>query len=675
LKFFSILFMESCIAQSLIEKMLNILNPGPMLQKRFIHSVLLLIIAAAFIAFSSPSGEIKGVVKEKGTGEAIPFATIRLMQKGVFIAGAASDLDGRYSFKNVVPGDYDVEVTYIGYEKRMITNVKVAEGKVSYVDAIIAPSSVQLETLEIVTYQQPLIDADVKSCYKVTREEIKNMSVVTGGVPASYEDMTGGVLSIDHNTEEYDKINDNEFKKAKSDPLSTFSIDVDAASYSNMRRFINQGSLPPEDAVRVEEMINYFSYDYPQPKGDDPFSINMEMSECPWNKEHRLVHIGLQGKIIEAENLPPSNLVFLIDVSGSMDSPDKLPLLKSAFGLLIDQLRAEDRVSIVVYAGAAGLVLPSTPGSEKEKIREALSQLSAGGSTAGGQGILLAYKIAQENFLKKGNNRVILATDGDFNVGVSSDAELTRIVEEKREEGVFLTVLGFGTGNYKDSKMEKLADNGNGNYAYVDNLMEAKKVLVKEMGGTLHTIAKDVKIQVEFNPAHVKAYRLIGYENRALNNEDFNNDKKDAGELGSGHAVTALYEIIPADSKSKEEIAGTDPLKYQETALTDKAGTQELMTIKFRYKEPGGIASKLIVQTLANKMIPFGSASENFKFSAAVAGFGMVLRDSKFKGTSGYKTVLSLAKESKGEDEEGYRAEFIRLVEMCELLDTRTAKK
>lgn len=622
-----------------------------------INSLFILIFTVAALAFVLPTGSIKGVVKDKSTGELISFATIVLKQKDKQVQAATSDIDGKYSFTAVPAGEYVIEVNYIGYTNKKMTGIKVEEGKASTIDIALEPSVKSLEEVQIQSQDKKSI---------VTKEISISPSYGYSGNTNSNN--ISNYSRPDYDTEEYDRIYDNEFKEVKGNPLSTFSIDVDAASYSNMRRFINQGGLPPKDAVRVEEMINYFNYDYPQPKGSDPFSISMEMSDCPWNKENKLVHIGLQGKEIPMEKLPASNLVFLLDVSGSMESPDKLPLLKSALGLLIDQLGSSDRVSIVVYAGAAGVVLPSTPGNKKETIREALDKLQAGGSTAGGAGIQLAYSIAKENFMKGANNRVILATDGDFNVGVSSDGDLTRLIEEKREEGVFLTVLGFGMGNYKDSKMEKLADKGNGNYAYIDNLLEAKKVLVKEMGGTLHTIAKDVKIQVEFNPALVKAYRLVGYENRLLANEDFNDDKKDAGELGSGHSVTALYEIVPANSK--QTTASVDPLKYQESALTTEAQSgKEMMTIKFRYKEPDGSVSKLITQTLSSQ--PQAKTSNNLTFSAAVAEFGMLLRDSKFKGSSNYKDILSMAKSSKGSDEDGYRAEFIRLVEMCELLDKK----
>jgi Ca-activated chloride channel homolog len=468
--------------------------------------------------------------------------------------------------------------------------------------------------------------------------------------------------------ETYDRIEENPFQRASNSPLSTFSIDVDAASYSNVRRFINQSQLPPKDAVRIEELINYFNYEYPQPESERPFSVSTEISQAPWNPNHRLVHIGLQGKQISTENLPPSNLVFLIDASGSMDEPNKLPLLKSAFRLLVNELRDNDKVSIVVYAGAAGVVLPPTPGNQKDKILEAIEKLQAGGSTAGGEGIQLAYKLAKENFIKSGNNRVILATDGDFNVGVSSDSELVRLIEQKRGEGVFLTVLGVGTGNFQDAKMEKLADKGNGNYAYIDNILEAKKVLVKEMGGTLLTIAKDVKIQVEFNPAKVQGYRLIGYENRMLQNADFQDDKKDAGELGAGHAVTALYEIIPVGVKSNVKLSDGDNSNAQKAEKQAVFGNEELMQVRLRYKAPNQTTSQLLTSSVVDRGLKLEDASTNYKFSAAVATFGMLLRDSQYKGNARFDDVLKLANQSQGEDLDGYRAEFIRLVERSKSL-------
>lgn len=465
------------------------------------------------------------------------------------------------------------------------------------------------------------------------------------------------------NTEEYQGITENIFHDALRNPLSTFSIDVDAASYSNLRRFIQDGQRPPKDAVRIEEMVNYFHYEYPQPAGDDPFSINTEISSAPWNEKHKLVLIGLQGKKIPTEKLPPSNLVFLIDVSGSMSDANKLPLLKSSFKLLVQQLREQDHVAIVVYAGAAGLVLPSTSGAAKKKIIEALDHLKAGGSTAGGAGIRLAYQIAKENFNKEGNNRVILATDGDFNIGESSNGAMERLIEEKRQDGVFLTVMGFGMGNYKDSKMETLADKGNGNYLYIDSILEAQKALVNEFGGTLFTIAKDVKLQIEFNPAKVQAYRLIGYENRTLQSEDFNNDRKDAGELGSGHTVTALYEIIPLGVESK--FFRVDELKYQ---ASKTAKTNELFTVKFRYKRPDGDVSRLIVYPVLDRNFSMEKTSDNFRWAASVASFGMLLRQSEFLNGFSEDGVLRLAQSAKGEDKDGYRAEFISLVKADRLV-------
>lgn len=470
--------------------------------------------------------------------------------------------------------------------------------------------------------------------------------------------------SQDLSQEEYNLINENPFQVVKNSPLSTFSIDVDTASYANLRRFINQGQLPPKDAVRIEELINYFTYDYAQPTDNKPFSLNTEMSQAPWNPQHQLIQIGVQGKKIATEDLPPSNLVFLFDVSGSMEDPNKLPLLKSAFHLLVNELTDKDRVSIVVYAGSSGLVLPSTSGNQKEQILSAINNLQAGGSTAGGEGIKLAYEEAKKHFIKNGNNRVILATDGDFNVGVSSDAELVRLIEEKRNDGIFLSVLGFGTGNIKDAKMESLADKGNGNYAYIDNILEARKVLVTEMGATLLTIAKDVKIQVEFNPNLVQAYRLIGYENRLLQSQDFNDDTKDAGELGAGHSVTALYEIIPTGIQSDVQLPTVDDLKYQQTNPNSTiANSDELMNLKLRYKAPNSDTSQLISQGLTKNTIALNNTSDNFRFAAAVAEFGMILRDSQYRGNANLSTVLELAQNAKSTDLDGYRAEFIRLVE------------
>jgi Ca-activated chloride channel family protein len=500
--------------------------------------------------------------------------------------------------------------------------------------------------------------------YSRSTEQMANTNAP--GVAATQDEQVPG------NTESYSHIDENPFIEVSRAPLSTFSIDVDTASYSNTRRFLNDGRLPPRDAVRIEELINYFSYDYPQPVGDAPFSVTAEVSEAPWNKSHRLVHIGLQGKKIPMEQMPPANLVFLLDVSGSMDEPNKLPLLKAALKTLVEQLRASDRVAIVVYAGSSGMVLPSTPGDRKAEILSALDQLSAGGSTNGAAGIQLAYQIAQQNFIRGGSNRVVLATDGDFNVGVTSEGELVRLIEEKRESGVFLSVLGFGTGNTQDSKMEKLADKGNGNYAYIDTLAEARKALGEQIGGTLFTIAKDVKIQVEFNPKQAAAYRLIGYENRLLRDQDFNDDKKDAGEIGAGHTVTALYEVVPYGQKFDN--AGVDPLKYQQPAQPSQmADGKELMNIKLRYKEPDAGQSKLLNIGLTDSGGKLGNASENFKFASAVAEFGMLLRASQYKADASYTDVLQRARASTGTDLQGYRTDFIKLVETARTLSSERA--
>lgn len=468
--------------------------------------------------------------------------------------------------------------------------------------------------------------------------------------------------SIEVSQEDYDNFVENQFESPKSAPLSTFSIDVDNASYTNVRRFINNGQTVPKDAVRVEEMINFFKYNYPQPQDQHPFSINTEYSDCPWNSNHKLLKIGLQGKNIPTENLPASNLVFLIDVSGSMGDANKLPLLKQSLKILVNELRKKDKVAIVVYAGAAGMVLPPTTGDEKQTIINALENLNAGGSTAGGAGINLAYKLAQENFVKDGNNRVILATDGDFNVGASSNTDMQTLIEEKRKSGVFLTCLGYGMGNYKDSKMETLADKGNGNYAYIDNIQEANRFLGKEFKGSMFAIAKDVKIQIEFNPKQVQAYRLIGYENRKLRPEDFTNDAIDAGELGSNHTVTALYEVIPAGAKS--DFSNNQPdLKYTKVDTNENNYSDELATIKFRYKKPDGDKSIEMVKVIENKSIPLKNSSDDFKFSTAVAWFGLKLRDSNLVPNKATEDIKKLAKEGLSNDDEGYKTEFIRLVE------------
>ena len=469
----------------------------------------------------------------------------------------------------------------------------------------------------------------------------------------------------------YAHVKENAFFATKNTPLSTFALDVDNASYTNIRRFLNEGQLPPRDAVRVEEMLNYFRYDYAAPPATspDPVRISTELAACPWNPAHQLARIGIQARKVETAKLPPANLVFLVDVSGSMDEPDRLPLVQAGLKLLVRQLRPQDHVALVAYAGAAGLVLPPTPGSQPQVILDAIDRLQAGGSTAGGAGLRLAYSTAKQSFNKEGNNRVILATDGDFNVGESSDAAMEQLIVDQRESGVFLTVLGCGRGNLRDARMETLADKGNGNYAYLDNLDEAGRVLVAQFGGTLFTVAKDVKLQVEFNPARVANYRLVGYENRMLAAEDFNNDRKDAGELGAGHTVTALYEIVPVDGPQPL----IDNLKYEQPqtaenvarSLTRATTTGEVLTVKLRYKEPQGSSSKLLALALTGPPTPIEKASPDFRFAAAVAQFGMLLRQSEQRGTATWAATEQLANGARGADTDGYRAELVRLVRLA----------
>ncbi|MBK7968744.1 MAG: von Willebrand factor type A domain-containing protein [Bacteroidetes bacterium] len=636
--------------------------------KSLLFSGLILLIVTAY-SFSTglTTSVLKGTVRSKTDKEIIPGAVIELRQKvGEPVKKVMTDIDGHFEFKGINPGTYNLKINVIGYQTKEITNIQLEAGKTKTL-------IIELEAT-LTDLKEVLLHAPQKQDYKKSEaeESISLNQFFDKGVRSRAPNSLNAV-SESFNTEQYDHMPENDFHATTDSPLSTFSIDVDPASYANVRRFINSGNLPPVDAVRIEEMINYFSYDYPEPKTNEPFSIITEHSTCPWNKDHQLVSIALQAKKIPMSQLPPSNLVFLLDVSGSMNSEDKLPLLKKSIGLLTNQLRSTDKVAIVVYAGNAGLVLPATSGNDKATILQALDQLSAGGSTAGGAGIQLAYKIALENFIPNGNNRVILATDGDFNVGVSSDGELVRIIEEKRTTGIFLTVLGFGTGNLKDSRMEKLADKGNGNYAYIDNIMEANKVLVKEAGGTLFTLAKDVKLQIEFNPQYVKAYKLIGYENRILQHRDFNDDKKDAGDLGSGHTVTALYEIVPAGSDA--EFSKVDPLKYQPTQKVN-TGKDEMLTVKFRYKDPQSETSKLITRVLAAKKVtPLDNASMNLRFAAAVAGFGLILRDSEHKGNADFKMVTSLARSAKGTDHSGDRAAFIQMVETAALLKENLSGK
>ena len=609
------------------------------------------------------TSKIFGLIVESTYGTPLVSAELTLDNKTKFYP----DENGLYIIEKLPAGKYTLKVSATGYIAQKIP-FEIADGETKEINITMATQVIAIgDSVQVTQVKESLRDkkteADCKMVAPSNAESLDGYGYMNLSMD---EEVIGG--EVVHNTEAYDVINENTFKTVVGNPLSTFSIDVDNAAYANIRRFINYGQTPPKDAVRIEEMLNYFDYTYAAPKGNDPFAINYEMSECPWNTESKLVMIGLQGKDIDYSEAAASNLVFLIDVSGSMSDQNKLPLVISSLNTLVDNLNEKDRVALVVYAGAAGEVLPSTPYNQKSTIKNALNNLQAGGSTAGGAGIKLAYEIAVKNLIPGGNNRVILCTDGDFNVGASSDAEMTRLIEEKRKTGVFVSICGFGMGNYKDSKMEKIADNGNGAYYYIDSEKEAKKVFTTDMRGTLFTIAKDVKIQIEFNPALVESYRLIGYENRILAKEDFDDDTKDAGELGAGHKVTALYELKLRKSAYQpsgiNSTSGTvEDLKYQTTSIKNDAyNTDEIMTLKLRYKAPNSETSKLIEKSLYKTTVPFASTSDNFRFASAVVEFGMLLRDSEFKGDATYDEVLKLASSATGADANGYRAEFISLV-------------
>ena len=602
----------------------------------------ILVLGAIMIAFA----QIRTITGKVVDNSGLPIAGVSVTVKGTG-KGTITDQEGNYKIE-VAPDDKILQFSMAGF---LTVSEKIGER--SKISVILHQDTVTLNEMVVTGY----------GAKKDMASKAYSMAAPASASHSGRHSFPG--YNNNFNTEGYAGIDENGFKNVRNNPLSTFSIDVDNASYSNIRRFINSGVLPPPDAVRIEEMINYFKYDYPEPEGVHPFSVYSELAGCPWNSRHQLLLVGLRGKSIDKSSLPSSNLVFLIDVSGSMNVPNKLPLLKSAFGLLVNELRPQDHVAIVVYAGTSGLVLESTPGNKKEVIMNAINNLEAGGSTAGGAGLRLAYSVASENFVKGGNNRIILATDGDFNVGESSNGGMERLVEENRDRGIFMTVLGFGMGNIKDDKMEIIADKGNGNYSYIDNLQEARRVLVREFGGTLFTIARDVKFQVEFNPAKVQSYRLIGYENRLLNDEDFNDDRIDAGEMGSGHNVTALYELVPAGSD--EKIPSVDPLKYQGAGRSNvTAGNSfqnEYLTIKIRYKKPDGVTSMLMEKPVKNYVNDMEDTSENLRFAAAVSEFGMILRNSEFKGSSSLEEAIRLAKSARDEDEEGYRSEFIRLID------------
>jgi len=609
-------------------------------------AIRLLLVLSMMVFFSgvlsAQTIEVKGKVTDE-TGQ--PMAGATVLEKGTR-NGTVTDVKGEYKLSVAV--GKTIVFAFIGYQKaeRIVAGPKL--------DVQLQPDNQVL--YEVVTIGYGRADKSLQgrmAGLSVSRKQ--NRGIVVYPPAMSYN------VSIAEDNEEYGAFRENRFIPVKSEALSTFSLDVDAASYGNIRRMINQGQMPQKDAVRVEELINYFSYDYPQPVGEHPVNIVTEAAVCPWNAKQQLVRIGVKAREIPSEKLPASNFVFLIDVSGSMSGPQKLDLVKSSLRLLVNNLREKDKVSIVVYAGAAGEVLPATPGSDRQKIREAIENLSAGGSTAGGAGIQLAYKIAEKNFINGGNNRIILCTDGDFNVGVSSSEDLESLIESKRKSGVYLTVLGYGMGNYKDKKLQILAEKGNGNHAYIDNIQEANKVLVNEFGSTMFTVAKDVKIQVEFNPAQVNAYRLVGYETRLLNKEDFNDDTKDAGELGSGHTVTALYEIVPVGVESN--FGNVDDLKYQ-PSKKEKSNftllTDELLTVKLRYKQPESNSSQKIEVPVKASV---KEASDDYKFVMAVAMFGQLLRDSDFKGSATYAKVIELARNGLVNDQNGYRREFVRLAE------------
>ena len=602
--------------------------------------------------------------------DAIPGVTIVVKNT---TRGIVTDIDGRYSIQ-VRKGETLV-FSYLGYntQEHTVRNARL--------DVTLHPNMQELSETVVVAYGIQTRQQEPSGRRQRVRMAETEQSKASADMGAFYYSMPQAAPSqsiYDHaGTEEYASFHENRFITVEKDPLSTFSLEVDGASYSNMRRIINQGQMPQADAIRTEELVNYFSYDYEKPTGNDLLKISYEVNACPWNAQHRLVRIGVKAREIASENMPASNLVFLIDVSGSMYGATRLELVKSSLKLLVNNLRDEDRVSIVVYAGAAGVVLPATPGSDKQKIRESLDNLTAGGSTAGGAGIQLAYQIARQNFMTGGNNRVILCTDGDFNVGVSSTQGLESLIEQERRSGVFLTLLGYGMGNYKDNRMQTLAEKGNGNYAYIDNIQEANRILVNEFGGTLYTVTKDVKLQLEFNPDKVQAYRLVGYESRLLAHEDFNDDTKDAGEIGAGHSVTALYEIVPVGVQSNVA-PNIDPLKYQQREIEYPDVTNghgevaiplyknlnnypDLLTVKMRYKAPDGdVSEKIEVAVIDSGR---NNPSTDYAFAASVAMFGQLVRNSDFKGTATYDEVIALAKQGWNNDEHGYRREFVRLVE------------
>lgn len=654
------------------------------------------VVMVAPSAAGGAASAITGTVTHEGAP--LPGTTITISSpalQGTRVA--VSNVNGDYAFRSVPPGDYTISFEMDG----MSRVVKTAEVRAGYVARV--PATIQLSSLAemiTVTAAAPaILESTAVTAYLPQRNRgaqapvsrarrapaqppatapavISTPAIATTYVGRSIQEVPGGraflqstaLSTVDAcSCENYARVEEGAFHRASEEPMSTFAIDTDRASYANARRFIEFGSLPPVESVRIEEMINYFEYGYPDPTDGRPFSITTEIADCPWNATHKLLRVGIQGKRMPAETIPPGNLVFLVDVSGSMSSSDKLPLVQESLKRLVAQLRDEDRVAIVVYAGAAGLVLPSTSGRDKWAILSAIDALQSGGSTAGGAGILLAYKVAADNYLRDGNNRVILATDGDFNVGPMAVHELQQLIEEKREEGVFLSVLGVGTGNINDAGMETLADKGNGQYSYLDSLAEADKVLVREMSGTLLTIAKDVKIQVEFNPAKVGAYRLVGYDNRILDRKDFDDDTKDAGELGAGHSVTALYELVPPGG---ERDAGATDEAREEVPADERAALagEELARVRLRYKEPKSDVSGLVETTVEDASRSVYAASDDFRFVVAVAQFGLLLRESQHKGEASWKSVVELAQSGAAGDTSNFRAQFVTLAGKAEKL-------
>ncbi len=633
--------------------------------------ILLLVLGIRAVSTADPLGTLRGTIV--GGGGATVTVTC-----GSVTRTTTADASGVFSVGGLPAGSCTVAVSAAGFQPKA-ARFTAAAGKTVALRMELAAAKVDAKKPD----PKPAETVDKNMIVNKPMPATKHRSVAPSapspaaipppapppppGVKIAQQPM---VMEKEGNTEAYSRIDDNPFFRTPTAPLSTFSADVDTASYSNLRRFLREGSRPPKDAVRIEEMLNYFSYEYPQPAKGDPFSVTTDIGPAPWQPKHALVRIGLKAPAIDDRQVPARNLVFLLDVSGSMSDANKLPLLKQAMGLLVETLRPQDRVSIAVYAGASGMALPPTPGDQKDKIRQAIFALDAGGSTNGAEGIQLAYELAGKTFIKGGINRVILCTDGDFNVGITNEGDLTRLIEKERGRGVFLTVLGFGMGNVKDSTMEKLADRGNGNYAYIDSLFEARKVLVKEAGATLVTVAKDVKLQVEFNPATVAGYRLIGYENRLLRNEDFNDDKKDAGDIGAGHSVTALYEIVPAGQEVPS--AKVDALKYQQTPAAKAAqGSGELMTVKIRYKAPDANTSKLMERAVKGAPGELAKMPVDFRWAAAIAGFGMMLRDSPHRANLTWKQVESLAEGALGADTEGYRKQALEMIKTASRMSAK----